>query len=270
MVGSAHIPAGRALHADKDRDLRRIAPICATRWHVRASEPASLAVVAVDNAREIAPAVVILAELCANEGYAAPRDRPCRGAPVAKLLGAEGAGVQKVRNAGAPMSSVITTAGVTWCRPARSSSADPSGAGPLAAAPSQAVVSAAEQTDLLLTIAELDPAVGGEYLSTWARPPSPCSRRAEPVRRRGIRGRRDATAVRYAAPSLASSSVPTRLTRASAQPRTGRRGASRYGVTEGASEATAPTAARPGGSYNCERADRRGPSCAEVRPEADR
>ena len=41
-------------------------------------------------------------------------------------------------------------------------------AGPLAAAPSEAVVSAAKKADLLLTIAELDPAVGGEHLSTWA------------------------------------------------------------------------------------------------------
>jgi hypothetical protein len=41
-------------------------------------------------------------------------------------------------------------------------------AGPLAAAPAEDVASAAKQADLLLTVAELDPAVGGEHLRTWA------------------------------------------------------------------------------------------------------
>jgi hypothetical protein len=41
-------------------------------------------------------------------------------------------------------------------------------AGTLAEPPAADLLAAAQQADLLLTFAELDPAVGGEYLSTWA------------------------------------------------------------------------------------------------------
>jgi hypothetical protein len=119
----------------------------------------------VDNAHEIAPAVVILAGLCAEGGTRLLVADLVRGAPVAKLLGASGTGVQKVGNAGAPL--VVVTpqqADLVPSGPFGSAVA----AGPVAAAPSEAVVSAAKQADLVVTIAELDPAVGGEHLGTWA------------------------------------------------------------------------------------------------------
>lgn len=164
-LGKRRFRPGGAAEAGESRDLQQIV------MHLRNSVArpsdrlATLAVVAVDNAHEIAPAVVILAELCAKEGTRLIVADLVRGAPVAKLLGAGGAGVQKVQNAGAPIVVFVPQqADLVPSGPLSSAVA----AGPLAAAPSEAVVSAAKQADLLLTIAELDPAVGGEHLSTWA------------------------------------------------------------------------------------------------------
>ncbi len=151
--------------AGRRRELQRIAAYLRNSVTRPSGRPATLAVVTVDNAREIAPAVVILAERCAKEGTRLLLADLVRGAPVARLLGASGAGVHKVRNEGTPMVVVIPQ--VADLVP--SGPLDPAiAAGPLAASPAQDVVSAAKQADLLLTVAELDPAIGGEHLSTWA------------------------------------------------------------------------------------------------------
>ena len=158
------LPGGPSA-ADVGRDLRRIAVQLGNSVARPAERTATLAVVAVDNPHEIAPAVVMLAELCAQGGTRVLVADLVPGAPVATLLGARGIGVQRVRNAGTPL--VVVTpqqADPVSCGPLGSAGA----AGPVAAAPSEAVVSAAKQADLVVTIAELDPAVGGEYLSTWA------------------------------------------------------------------------------------------------------
>jgi capsular polysaccharide biosynthesis protein len=157
------LPGGPSAAA-RTRDLRRIAAQLRDSVALSSRRPATLAVVAVDNAHEIAPAVVILAELCAKEGRRLLVADLVPGAPVAKLLGTTSAGTQKVRNAGAPLVVIIPPeADLMPSGPLR-----PAVAGRLAAAPTKAVVSAAKQADLLVTIAELDPAVGGEQLSTWA------------------------------------------------------------------------------------------------------
>jgi capsular polysaccharide biosynthesis protein len=150
--------------AGRTRDLRRIAAQLRNSVARSSRRPATLAVVAVDNAHEIAPAVVILAELCAKEGRRLLVADLVPGAPVAKLLGTTSAWTQKGRSGGAPLVVIIPPeADLVPSGPLR-----PAVAGRLAAAPTKAVVSAAKQADLLVTIAELDPAVGGEHLSTWA------------------------------------------------------------------------------------------------------
>jgi capsular polysaccharide biosynthesis protein len=157
------LPGGPSA-AGRARDLRRIAAYLRTSVARSSRRPATLAVIAVDNAQEIAPAVVILAELCAKEGRRLVVADLVPGAPVAKLLGTTSAGTQKGRNGGAPLIVIIPQeAGLVPYGPLR-----PAVAGRLAAAPTKAVVAAAKQADLLVTIAELDPAVGGEHLSTWA------------------------------------------------------------------------------------------------------
>ena len=151
--------------ADRRRDLRRIAIQLRNSTARPTDGAATLAVVAVDNAHEIAPAMVILAELCAEEGTRLLVADLVQGAPTAKLLGARGAGVQKVRSGDALM--VVITPQQTELTPPGPLNSGVA-VGGLAAAPSEAVVSAAKNADLLVAIAELDPAVGGEHLSTWA------------------------------------------------------------------------------------------------------
>jgi capsular polysaccharide biosynthesis protein len=150
--------------AGRRRDRQRIAAYLRNSMARPSDRAATLAVVAVDNADEIAPAVVILAERCAKEGTRLLLADLVPGAPVAKRLGARGAGVHKVRNEGTPMVVVIPAdADLVPSGPLV-----PAVAAPLASAPAEDVVSAAKQADLLLTVTELDPAMGGEHLSTWA------------------------------------------------------------------------------------------------------
>ncbi len=163
--GMRRFQLGGSSAADRSRDLRRIAVQLRNSAARPTDRAATLAVVAVDNAHEIAPALVILAELCAKEGTRLLVADLVRGAPVAKLLGARGSGVQKARSSGGFM--VVVTpqqADLTPSGPLSSAVA----AGALAPAPSEALVSTAKDADLLVAIAELDPAVGGEHLSTWA------------------------------------------------------------------------------------------------------
>jgi capsular polysaccharide biosynthesis protein len=149
----------------RERDLRRIAAHLRNSTARPSRRVATLAIVAVDNAREIAPAVVILAEQCAKEGMRLLVADLVSGAPVARLLGAAGTGLQQVGNEDTPM--VVVTPEDDDLIPSGplTSAVAP---GPLAAAPAKDVVSAAKRANLVLTVAELDPAVGGEYLGTWA------------------------------------------------------------------------------------------------------
>jgi capsular polysaccharide biosynthesis protein len=164
-VGKGRFRLAGIFAASRKRDRRRIAAYL----HSAAARPsermATLAVVAVDNAQEIAPAVVLLAERCAEKGTRLVVADLVQGAPVAKLLRARGAGVRKVGNEGVAM--VVVTP--------EKNDLVPSGplspavvSGPFSAAPAEDLISAARQADLLLTVAVLDPAVGAEHLGTWA------------------------------------------------------------------------------------------------------
>jgi capsular polysaccharide biosynthesis protein len=167
-VRKSRLPFGGVSAAHRDRALRRTAVY----WRNVAlrqpgNGPATLAVVAVDNAREIAPAVVILAERCAQEGVQIAVTDLVEGAPVAKLLGAKGTGVQPVRLGGGSI-VVITPEKTVEVPSGPLRPAVVGGAGFLTEPPTEAVESVAKNAKIMLTVAELDPAMGGEYLSTWA------------------------------------------------------------------------------------------------------
>jgi capsular polysaccharide biosynthesis protein len=152
---------GRA--AKRDRDLRRIVAYLRGTVPGRSrgsASPAGLAVVAVDNARDVAPAVVSLAVSCANDGRQVVLADLADGALV-RLLGAKGPGIHPVTVGGQHMTAVV---------PDRD---DITRAGPLQtraqqAPVSEALVTACASADLLLTLATLDPAFGGDHLATWA------------------------------------------------------------------------------------------------------
>jgi capsular polysaccharide biosynthesis protein len=130
-------------------------------------EPATLAIVAVDNAAEIAPVVAALAERCAQDGQKIVLADLVPGSPVARRLGATGRGTQPVSIGGA-QAVVITpeVPGQVLAGPLEPAGA--AGSSLLAEPPVEAVESVAKRAGLLITVTELDPAIGAEHLSTWA------------------------------------------------------------------------------------------------------
>jgi hypothetical protein len=126
---------------------------------------AALAVISVDNPQIPASSLVSLAQSYAEEGKQVVLADLCSGAPAARLLGITDPGVRQV------------SADVTRLVVAVPERDDPVPLGPLdrgrtAPGPrssfTEAAADACAAADLLLTIATLDPALGGEYLATWA------------------------------------------------------------------------------------------------------
>jgi capsular polysaccharide biosynthesis protein len=149
---------GRA--AERDRDTKRIVAHLLRSVPGRSRNAAGLAVVAVDNAQEVAPAVRSLAMTCAHEGKQVIVADLAGGA-LAKLLGVKGSGIHPVAAGGKGMIVVV---------PDRD---DITPTGPLQtvaqhAPANEALLAACASADLVLTLAILDPAVGGEHLATWA------------------------------------------------------------------------------------------------------
>ena len=149
---------GRA--AKRARDMRRVVAYLRRTLPGRPRGAAGLVVVAVDNAQEVAPAVVSLAASCAHGGKQVVVVDLADGA-LARLLGAKGPGVHPVTAGGERMIAVV---------PDRD---DITPAGPLQtlsqyAPPSEALVAACASADFLFTLATLDPAFGADHLATWA------------------------------------------------------------------------------------------------------
>jgi len=147
-----------------DRDMKRVSAYLQGAVSGSHRGPASLAVVAVDDAQAIAPAVAALASHRAKEGKQVVVADLSAGRPLARLLGAKAPGVHQVTQNGVPFQVAV---------PKRD---DIAPVGPLPAdgtaamwtQPDEAVVAACSSADLLLTLVTLDPAMGGEHLATWA------------------------------------------------------------------------------------------------------
>jgi len=125
---------------------------------------ASLAVVAVDDAQVVAKVVASLAASCASQGKQVVVADLSSDAHLARLLGVSDPGIYPVSQNGANLTAVL---------PDREEVAPigpvPGDASP--AVPAQdnaALVTACSSADLLLTLAVLDPAFGGDHLGTWA------------------------------------------------------------------------------------------------------
>lgn len=129
-----------------------------------AASPAALAVVAVDNAAEVAPALVSLARSLAREGRTVVLADMSPGAPAARLLGVREPGVHAVASQDVKLTVAVGAPD------------DIVPVGPLGrdsrpfqlAQPGQELVSVCAPADYLLSLLVLDPALGGDFLPTWA------------------------------------------------------------------------------------------------------
>jgi len=152
-----HLP-GRAVK--RHRDMERVVAYLRGTVPGRSRGTAGLVVVAVDNAQDVASAVVSLAVSCAHDGKQVVVADLAGGA-LARRLRAKGPGAHPVTAGGARMIAVV---------PDRD---DIAPAGPLQtltqhAAASEALLAAYGSADLVFTLATLDPAFGGDHLATWA------------------------------------------------------------------------------------------------------
>ena len=149
---------GRA--AKREYDTKRVVAHLRRTVPGRSRGPVGLVVVAIDNAKDVAPAVMSLAVSCALDGRQVVVSDLADGA-LAGLLGAKGPGIHPVTAGGQRMTAVV---------PDR---AEITPAGPLQtlaphAPASEALIAACASADLLVTMATLDPAFGGDHLATWA------------------------------------------------------------------------------------------------------
>jgi len=123
--------------------------------------PANLAVVPVDDARVPAACLVSLALARAQLGAQVVLADLCAGSPAARLLGITKPGVQQVSVHGTGLTVVVSESEDPTPAGPLDGGSDPGAAGPLS--------DACNTADLLLTLMTLDPALGGEHLTGWAR-----------------------------------------------------------------------------------------------------
>jgi capsular polysaccharide biosynthesis protein len=168
-IRSGRLPAGPRARAASERAVRRLS------WHLRhlvqararGMGAAGLAVIPVDNARAVAPAVIATVASCAEDGMRVIVADLAPGAPAAGLLGVTGTGIQRVHLGGAQVTVVVPD-------PDDLMPTGPLRTGPLTVGTAGAsswrdeLERAFRQADLLLTVAELDPASGADHLGTWA------------------------------------------------------------------------------------------------------
>jgi capsular polysaccharide biosynthesis protein len=158
------LPEVPRLAAKRKRDMRRVIAYLQRAVPGSSRGPASLAVVAVDDAQTVASAVASMARSRAKEGSQVVVADLSSGAPLARLLGARDAGVHPVTWDGVQLVVAVPERDdVALVGPVRG------GRSPaLWAGPDEAVANACSSADLLLTLATLDPALGADHLATWA------------------------------------------------------------------------------------------------------
>jgi capsular polysaccharide biosynthesis protein len=150
--------------ARQDLDMRRVVAHLQNAIPGSTQGPAGLAIVAVENAPVVARAVAALATSYPRQGERVVAADLSAGAHLAHLLGVRDPGVHAVSRDGVNFMVAV---------PARENAA-PIGplrpvttpAGPARAG--DALVASDASAEVLLTLATLDPALGGDHLATWA------------------------------------------------------------------------------------------------------
>ena len=159
---SSWLPGRRGLAATQTNSVRRIAAYL--RSEVPAdSRSAALAVVPVGDPRIAALSLVSLAVSSAQEGKQVILVDLVAGTPAARLVGAREPGVHKVRVHDTHL--VVAAPGPGDVAPI--GPRDPTSRLAHYAQPVE-LVPAWSSADIILTLAALDPSLGGEHLATWA------------------------------------------------------------------------------------------------------
>lgn len=153
---------GRA--GKRNQDLRRVVAHLHTAVPRRTQGAQGLAIVAVDNAPVVARAVTELATSYAGSGTQVVTADLSSGAHLAHLARVKGPGTHEVSRNGVTFTMAV---------PERDDLAPAGPLPPFNSPPGRAqapdpLVSSDVAADLLLTLATLDPAVGGDHLATWA------------------------------------------------------------------------------------------------------
>ena len=150
--------------AQRKRDMKRVVNYLRGAVPGSSRGPASLAVVAVDDAQVVAQAFASLAASCAAEGKQVVMADLSGGAYLARLLKVSDPGIHNVSQYGANLVLVLP-------QPEDVAPVGPVPGGASPSLPDQAdpaLVTACSSANLLLTFATLDPAFGGDHLGTWA------------------------------------------------------------------------------------------------------
>jgi capsular polysaccharide biosynthesis protein len=161
---SRWLPGKHGLAAAQDTNIRRIVACLGRAVPTHARGAPALAIVPVDGLQVAALSLVSLAVSCARQGQQVVVADLAKGAPAAGLLGSKQPGIRSVR---------VDDTDLLVAVPERE---DATPIGPLDRAPAQGqysrfteeVVAACASADLVLTLAPLDPSLGGEHLRTWA------------------------------------------------------------------------------------------------------
>jgi O-antigen/teichoic acid export membrane protein len=176
-VGSLRAGRWRLAGRGHDRDVQRLVAHLRSVVPARAGGAAALALVAVDNAQQVAQALVAVGGSYAREGKQVVLADLADGAPAARQLGIRrpAAGTVRVNAVRVHGVSLVLTV------PGRDSAAlagplpppwpaQPGGPGMPGppGPPSEPVAAVYASADLLITLATLDPAAGSDHLPTWA------------------------------------------------------------------------------------------------------
>lgn len=150
--------------AKRDLDMRRVVAHLRNTLPGSSHGPASLAVIAVDDARVAAQAVASLAVSYAGEGRTVIAADLSDRADLGRLLGVKDRGTHPVSRGGTQF--LVTVPGPDDVAPVGplQGSTRPAVPGRV----DEALVAASRSADVLLTLATLAPAFGSEYLATWA------------------------------------------------------------------------------------------------------
>ncbi len=161
-VGRVRLGRRYGLATTQGMNVKRIVAYLNSAVQARRDGPASLAVVAVDDMHVPALCLASLAVSWAQQGLRVMVADLCEGGPAAWLLGVTGPGVQTTSVHGAqlvvavPEPDDVAPVGPLHSRPGRRRATEP-------------LAAACASADLLITLAALDPSVGGDHLAGWAR-----------------------------------------------------------------------------------------------------